>query len=272
MKFLIPILVFVSLNATSQSTICTLEREDHNGIGYISGFCIQPKPVVEANEWFMYHTGFYNEHLLSGPVLVKNTRRAMEIDDSGSIEDIYQGTGISNDLAIAFDFPNQDQCLLTYLHCETCIDDFEEDERTAHNKRKIVYYYDPKVDFTIEVSGTSFYSNKVENYKLRRNIYLSSDNKPICTVWEIIGHREGTANSPFIEFKTTSDKEADYYLLTDGDEIQIVKINKRGKNVNLYYLRGGWSGYAWQDAFWIEPSEMISCCSLPSSDSFEFKK
>ncbi len=269
MKFLIPLFIFFSLNATSQLTICTLEsKPSWSQEPVIYAFCIDPKAYLEWNDWFVWHSDFLKGHLFDAPALLKNTTRAMEID--GGMVDVYQGSGVFNKVAYAFHFPNQDKCNITFLKCENCEDDFElqdiffgPEPQTATQLKNVVYYSDPKVDFSIEATGTS-YSNKIESYGLKRNVFSNK-----LVVWEYTGHREGKSNNPWIEFENKSDKEADYYFITDGDAVRLVKINKKGKDVSLY-LFGSWESWT-QNHFWKEPS-VLTKSWMTSSDKLILKK
>jgi hypothetical protein len=277
MKFIIPLFVFVSLNATSQLTICTLEsKPSWSDENLVTAFCLEPHTYIYKNDWYQYDYHTYDGvHFVNTCVHMVNTTRAMEIN--GNMVAVYQGSTVNKKNAFALYFQSNDHCILTPLECKKCIDDFEQSyfiDGTEHVALNVNYYSNPKIDFVINATKLDVNTNSSQEFQLRRCVYSTKEKMQIAVIWEIVGRKDISlyppllgGGQPLIEVDVISDNDSTYYFLTDGNGLlTIVKISKRGKIINLYNRRPGCDLTRQQNISVIE-----TCCDK-SELKFEIKK
>lgn len=284
MKFLnlIVFSFFVSFNANSQRTICTLEsKPSWSDEMVVSAFCLNPLNNISQNEWFI--PTYKTDGVFLGSTISKiaDTHSHMEIDED-NIVGIYQGNGEFSHTALALQFLSYDRCVLTPLKCEICIDDFEQSVfigGRAHDTLTAVYHSNPRLDFTIDVTEGEAGSNRKHEFQLKRFIYRINESKgkkngldgyPV--IWEYVGkgprpsYWGGLKSEPMIEVEVKSDSNATYYFLTRGmGDLFIVKITKKGKEIRVYESLGG----CYQRFY---NQEMIETCCVERPGGFLFKK
>lgn len=291
MRFLIPFFLLVSINANCQRTICSLEYKprgiDSDG-NWIYAICLKPQEHIGSNDWFVrknldYIDEFGRAHLLRTYAEVKKTTDKMDIN--GSFVPLYLNLLLSE--AFALDIQSNNQCILTPLECEYCIDDFKQSyvlggdgENGENVVLSINYYSKPKIDFIINATEASIKSDEIQEFQLKRCIYSTLDYKKkwnsdineSAVVWEFVGQRtseswDGLNGQPLMEIRSESDNDATYYFLTRGyGDLTIVKITEKGKDVSIYDRRPG-CGIRIQDKSLIK----TKCCDQYNV-KFEFKK
>lgn len=284
MKFLniIVISFFVSFNANSQRTICTLEsKPSWSDEMVVSAFCLNPLNNISQNEWFILTHKDDGVFLGSTISKIANTYRAMEIDED-NIVDVYQGIGEFSHTVLALQFLSYDRCVSTPLKCERCVDDFEQSVflgGRAHDTLSAVYHSNPRLDFTIDVLEGEAGSNRKHEFQLKRFIYRVNESKEkknglggYPVIWEYVGkgprpsYWGGMKSEPMIEVEVISDNNATFYFLTRGTgDLVIVKITKKGKEISVYESIVG----CYQKFY---NQEMIETCCVKRGGDFVFKK